>query len=106
MQTIPDQVEGDTMKYLSQQEAAEALARAREKAADCVDPIAALERLRENDHATYLELHDAFVRKDAARQHEIEQEAFETEINLFIENEPSLLEEFRRSRIEAEVAHA
>lgn len=105
MQTT-DAVERDTMKHMSQQEAAEALARAREKAADCVDPIAALERLRDNDYTTYLELHDAYVRKDAARQHEIEQEAFETEINLFIENEPSLLREFRRSRLADEVRNA
>lgn len=82
---LPCVVTRDLGAYMRQQDAAEALSRAREQAAECTDPVAALERLREENYDAYLALQDALIQKDTTRAGELLSAAFEVEMNLFME---------------------
>lgn len=84
---LPCIVTRDLGAYMRQQDAAEALDRAREHAAEIADVIAALERLQEADYAGYCALNDALIKQDTKRAGEILQVAFEVEINVFAEGE-------------------
>lgn len=84
---LPCIVTRDLGAYMRQQDAAEALASARERAAECADVISALERLREAKYDVYCALNDALVKQDAKRAGELLSAAFEAEIDVFTEDE-------------------
>jgi hypothetical protein len=84
---LPCIVTRDLGAYMRQQDAAEALDRARERAAECADVINALERLQDHDYAGYQALQDALIKQDTKRAGEILQVAFEVEVNVFAEGE-------------------
>lgn len=84
---LPCIVTRDLGAYMRQQDAAEALERARERAAESADPLNALQRLEEDNYPAYLELLDALIKQDTKRAGEIMQSAFEVEVNVFAEGE-------------------
>lgn len=84
---LPCIVTRDLGAYMRQQDAAEALERARERAAESADPLNALQRLEEDNYPSYLELLDALIKQDTKRAGEIMQAAFEAEVNVFAEGE-------------------
>ncbi|VVE06934.1 hypothetical protein [Pandoraea terrigena] len=84
---IPCIVTRDLGAYMRQQDAAEALDRARERAAECADVINALQRLQDHDYDGYCALNDALIKQDTKRAGEILQVAFEVEVNVFAEGE-------------------
>lgn len=77
----------DLGAYLRQQDAADLLAAARERAAESADAIAALQRLLDANYGAYCELQSALIRQDAKRAGELLSSAFEAEINVFLEDE-------------------
>ncbi|VVD91102.1 hypothetical protein PCO31110_01624 [Pandoraea communis] len=77
----------DLGEYLRQQDAADLLAAARERAAESADAINALQRLLDENYGAYCELQNALIRQDAKRAGEIMSSAFEAEISVFIEEE-------------------
>ncbi|VVE31118.1 hypothetical protein PEP31012_03681 [Pandoraea eparura] len=84
---LPCIVTRDLGDYMRQKDAAEALDRARDRAAECVDVINALQRLQEHDYAGYQALQDALIKQNTKRAGEILQVAFEVEVNVFAEGE-------------------
>lgn len=84
---LPCIVTSDLGAYMRQQDAAEALDRARERGAESADPLNALQRLEEDNYPAYLELLDALIKQDTKRAGEIMQDAFEAEVNVFAEGE-------------------
>ncbi|VVE33699.1 hypothetical protein [Pandoraea commovens] len=84
---LPCIVTRDLGAYMHQQDAAEALAKAREYGAERADPQNALKRLEDDNYPAYLELLDALIKQDTKRAGEIMQAAFEAEVNVFAEGE-------------------
>ena len=84
---LPCIVTSDLGAHMRQQDAVEALDRARERAAECADPLSALKRLEEDNDPAYRALLDALIKQDTKRAGEIVQAAFEAEVNVFAEGE-------------------
>lgn len=77
----------DLGAHMRQQDAVEALDRARERAAESADPLNALQRLEKDNYSAYRALLDALIKQDTKRAGEIMQDAFEAEVNVFAEGE-------------------